>query len=60
MHTLKGTAGTLGVENVEKCSREMEHNLRNSNFSTINSDFENLNNAFEDFQAHYKKHIKTE
>ena len=60
LHTLKGTAGTLGVEKVEKYSREMEHNLKNNNLSTINSDFENLNNSFEEFQSHYKKLIKTE
>ena len=60
LHTLKGTAGTLGVDKIEKFSREMEHNLKNSNFSTINSDFENLSTAFEEFQSHYKKLIKTE
>ena len=60
LHTLKGTAGTLGVEKVEKFSREMEHNLRQNNLSTITSDFDNLNKAFEEFQSHYKKLIKTE
>jgi PAS domain S-box-containing protein len=58
LHTLKGTAGTLGIEKVEKQAKQIESNLKDHNFEGLESQFESLNQAFLEFQRAYKSIIK--
>ncbi|MFL5728267.1 MAG: response regulator, partial [Cytophagaceae bacterium] len=58
LHTLKGTAGTLGVEKIEKQARQIESNLKENNFEGLESQFEILNQAFSEFRKTYKSIIK--
>jgi HPt (histidine-containing phosphotransfer) domain-containing protein len=58
LHTLKGTAGTLGIEKVEQQAREIESNLKDHNFEGLEFQFESLNQAFLEFQKTYKSIIK--
>jgi PAS domain S-box-containing protein len=58
LHTLKGTAGTLGVEKIERQAKQIESNLKEKNFDGLESQFETLNKAFLEFQETYKSIIK--
>jgi hypothetical protein len=57
LHALKGTAGTLGVEKVEKYAREIESKMKGGNFENLNEDFDTLEAAFIEFKHYYKEII---
>jgi hypothetical protein len=54
LHAMKGTSGTLGVEKVERISREIEAKMKGNNFENLSTDFQSLEEAFEEFKNYYK------
>ncbi|MDX2190678.1 MAG: response regulator [Bacteroidota bacterium] len=55
LHTIKGNAGTLGIDRVAKWAKKMEADIKKKNTSNFGSDFVNLNSAFDEFKKSYKK-----
>ncbi len=55
LHTLKGTAGTLGVVRLEQLSRHIESNLKSGSQINLDKDMNQLFDAFDDFKLNYKK-----
>jgi PAS domain S-box-containing protein len=55
LHTLKGNAGTLGVEKVAKYAEYIEINLKKNNFETLEQDLNFLQLTFAEFQNNYNK-----
>ena len=54
MHTLKGNAGTLGVEKMADLAAEMEINLKENNFGKLNSLGKKLRAHLDEFKSSYK------
>ena len=54
LHTLKGNAGTLGVEIMAKCAAGMEKKLKENIFEGIDEDLIHLRRCFEDFRINRK------
>ena len=58
LHTLKGSAGTLGIKEVENISRKIEGNLKQNVFENITEGLQELYLAFEDFKNQYNTLIQ--
>jgi CheY-like chemotaxis protein/HPt (histidine-containing phosphotransfer) domain-containing protein len=58
LHAMKGTSGTLGIEKVERISRDIETKLKSGNYENVTNDFDTLENAFQEFKTFYKEIIK--
>ena len=54
LHTLKGNAGTLGIEKVAKCAANMEKKLKENIFTGFDIDLTDLKDCFKDFQQNRK------
>jgi PAS domain S-box-containing protein len=50
LHTLKGNAGTLGVEKLSKLAELIEKNIKNENYENLEEDLKLLNLTFEEFK----------
>lgn len=59
LHTLKGNAGTLGIEKVAKYAEYIESNLKKDNFETLEQDLNFLNLTFAEFQNIFNKTFKS-
>jgi CheY-like chemotaxis protein/HPt (histidine-containing phosphotransfer) domain-containing protein len=57
LHTIKGTAGTLGVVKLENHTRELERKLKEGNQDTLESDLDELYRIFKEFRDNYKNLI---
>src|SRR5690606_30910851 len=57
LHTLKGNAGTLGVERVAKLAIKIESDLKNNMYAEIEKDLQELRSKFEEFQLYYAKFL---
>ena len=53
LHTLKGSAGTLGVEKVAQKAKETEKELKEGNYQVAAEALKSLNNLFQEFQDNY-------
>ncbi len=53
LHTLKGTAGTLGVDKVANLSKEIESELKNGNQNNLEAKLHQLNQKFEEYILYY-------
>ena len=53
LHTLKGSAGTMGVEKLAHQAKEIESNLKDNKFESISGDLSELNKLFKEFQDNY-------
>jgi PAS domain S-box-containing protein len=53
LHTLKGTAGTLGVEKLEEQARLIEGSIKQNNFENITENLNLLYEAFDEFKTYY-------
>lgn len=53
LHTIRGTAGTLGITPLEETSRHMEASLKQGREENLVSEFEQLSNAFYYFKQQY-------
>ncbi|MEL7147330.1 MAG: response regulator [Bacteroidota bacterium] len=59
LHTLKGNAGTLGVERLANTATIIEKKLKEHNFVEIENDLLMLRKAYEEFQEHYQNILET-
>jgi len=50
LHTLKGNAGTLGIEKMAYMASHIETNLRNHDYSNLKKDIKELGLAFDEFK----------
>ncbi|MBR9999796.1 MAG: PAS domain S-box protein [Cyclobacteriaceae bacterium] len=57
LHTIKGNAGTLGVEKFSKLAEIIEKNLKNEEYETIEQDLNFLNLTFLEFKNKYQSII---
>jgi PAS domain S-box-containing protein len=53
MHTIKGTAGTLGIEKMEAQAKLIEGNIKQNNFENITENLNVLYEAFDEFKTNY-------
>ncbi len=53
LHTLKGNAGTLGIEQIAKLSIKIESDLKNNMYDELRKDLEDLKSKFEEFTVYY-------
>lgn len=54
MHTLKGTAGTLGIDKVAQTAKELEAFLKENNNSAFETNFYQLIDNFEEFKHTFR------
>lgn len=52
LHTLKGNAGTLGVDRVAQAAKKLEGELRNKEYSHLERGLKQLDNRLEEFKNH--------
>ena len=57
MHTLKGSAGTLGIEKISKKAERIEKKIKDHNFDYLNEDLIDLEISFQEFQENYQNLI---
>lgn len=57
LHTLKGNAGTLGIDKVAGLSASIEAKLKKGSYDGLSDDLRSLQTAFEEFQEHYSNII---
>lgn len=55
LHTMKGLSGTIGVIEVERLSKKIESDLKNSHFEEYEELFAQLNEAYDFFKVNYKE-----
>lgn len=58
LHTIKGSAGTLGVVKVAELSERMEGQLKEEDLTDLETNLQKLLQHFRDFQANYKNLVK--
>lgn len=54
LHTLKGNAGTLGIERIANKATYIEKKLKENNFTDIQEDLDELREAYLEFQENYQ------
>lgn len=54
LHTLKGNAGTLGIEKVSRQAEFIEKKIKENNFDQLEQDLNELNQSFLEFQESYR------
>jgi len=59
LHTLKGNAGTLGVEKLSKLAEFIEKNIKNDKHKNLEEDLNLLNLTFEEFKNMFNQILKT-
>ncbi|MDO1450391.1 PAS domain S-box protein [Rhodocytophaga aerolata] len=59
LHTLKGSAGTIGADRIANLSRDAESRLKNKITDQLAADLQNLQLFFKEFQTEYKKALIT-
>ena len=57
LHTLKGNAGTLGIERIAKLAVKIESDLKNNMYDETEKDLEELREKFEEFKVYYPKFL---
>ncbi len=57
LHTLKGNAGTLGIERIAKLAVKIESDLKNNMYDETGKDLEELRSNFEEFKVYYPKFL---
>jgi PAS domain S-box-containing protein len=53
LHTLKGSAGTLGIEKVAQISQEIEAKMKKQDFSNVKKGLSELTNNFAEFKENF-------
>ncbi len=57
LHTIKGNAGTLGIEKLSKQAEDIEKKLKNEDYETLEQDLNFLNLTYQEFENKYQKII---
>jgi CheY-like chemotaxis protein/HPt (histidine-containing phosphotransfer) domain-containing protein len=50
LHTLKGNAGTLGIDKIAELAKIIEENVKNKSYSNLRDDMKRLKYRFEEFK----------
>ncbi len=58
LHTVKGSAGTLGIVQVADLAERMEGQLKDNDTTDLETNLQKLLQHFRDFQANYEKLVK--
>ena len=53
LHTLKGSAGTMGVEKVAAIATEIESKLKRNDYSNLLKGLSDLNDSFAEFRENF-------
>ncbi len=59
LHTLKGNAGTLGIDRLHEVVKTLELKTKVGNFSTFTSEFPPIEEEFKHFQETYQRVLET-
>ncbi|MFY0654841.1 MAG: response regulator, partial [Cyclobacteriaceae bacterium] len=59
LHTLKGSAGTLGIERLEKYAIDLERDLKEKNTINLENRIDEIQRSFHEFQENYKNILET-
>ncbi len=59
LHTLKGNAGTLGIEKLSKSAAEMEKSIKENKFDSLQAQFKNLLLNLSEFKESYDNFINS-
>ncbi len=59
LHTLKGNAATLGVDQLAEKVKNTEQTLKKSPYSKLNQDLEEIGKLFDRFSSEYKSFLDT-
>lgn len=60
LHTIKGTAGTLGLDRISKFAQYIENNIKNDKFDNLNQDIRFLLDIFSNYFENYRYLLKQE
>ncbi len=60
MHTLKGNAGTLGIERLSKQAAVIEKKLKENKFGRLRNELTKLKKSFKEFKESYRNILKNE
>jgi len=50
LHTIKGNAGTLGIEKIAQLAQSIESDLKQNRYDTIRAGLDSLKEKFNEFQ----------
>ena len=59
LHTLKGNAGTLGIERLATIAKKMEQNLKKGSYEGLEEDVKTLEYCLEEFKESYHTFMNT-
>ncbi len=59
LHTIKGNAGTFGIERLSKCAEQVEKKLKEKNYIHVKKDLRKVERFFGEFQKNYKSIINS-
>ena len=57
LHTLKGSAGTLGIERVAQIAKETEGEMKLKEYSRLSKGLKELNDSFVEFRENFSNII---
>ncbi len=60
LHTLKGNASTLGIDQIASIATKIESDLKKKNISNYQNDLFTLNTSFENYRKQYKNLLNLE
>lgn len=59
LHTIKGNAGTFGIERLGKCAEQVERKLKEKNYLNVDKDLKKIERYFGEFKKNYKSIINS-
>lgn len=59
LHTIKGNAGTFGIERLGKCAELVEKKLKEKNYINVDKDLRKVERFFGEFKKNYKSIINS-
>ncbi|MFC6998146.1 PAS domain S-box protein [Rufibacter roseus] len=57
LHQIKGTASTLGLNDVSTLAKDLEHDILKGEVAHVSETFSDLETSFANFRAHYRNKI---
>lgn len=60
LHTIKGTAGTLGLDRISKFAQHIENNIKIDKFDSLNEEIKHLLFIFNNYFEEYRDLLKQE
>ncbi len=60
LHSIKGAAGTLGIQQLSEKAQKIEYKIKQEDYTSLESELKELNRMFEEFESSYKEILKLE